>query len=241
MNTVPKAIGGDGWRLRCKPQSSDEKNSACIVYYQLGQLGIGAERGRLLMANRLLKQPLFAELRTKQQLGYAVHSGLYDLGTGDDMVSGVYILILSKDFSPAHLHKAIDTYMRGFATGVLDELTTEEYATSRAALVTTYRQPDRTLREAFDRRWAPIAHGHHDWDRRTKLADLIESTSLAEVKELAARFVVDAPRIAVHSYGNAHLEAFGPESAAEAALGVDIESWETWRHEQQVWPEKHNA
>ena len=74
----------------------------------------------------------FAELRTKQQLGYAVHSGLYDLGTGDDMVSGVYILILSKDFSPAHLHKAIDTYMRGFATGVLDELTTEEYATSHS-------------------------------------------------------------------------------------------------------------
>ena len=65
-----------------RPLSTEEQNSGILVYYQLGQLGIGAARATLLLLARLLKQPLFDALRTKQQLGYALHSGTYNLGSG---------------------------------------------------------------------------------------------------------------------------------------------------------------
>ena len=65
-------------------------------------------------------------------------------------IAGGYVLVLSKDYTPGHLHAAIDAYMRDFAEGVIGQLTADEYATSRAALVTTYRQPARTLREALE-------------------------------------------------------------------------------------------
>lgn len=160
---------------------------------------------------------------------------VYANGAGDAEISGVYVLVLSKDYTPGHLHAAIDAYMRDFAEGVIGQLTADEYATSRAALVTTYRQPARTLREAFDRKWAPIAKEHYDWERRTKLADLIEKLSLSEVKELAAQYVATAPRIAVYCYGNKHYQSFDTDD--QSALNfVDIDGWEAWRHAQPTWP-----
>ena len=103
-------------RAQVRPLSAEEKNSGCVVYYQLGQLWLGKERARLLLLLRLLQQPLFAELRTKQQLGYVVQSGEMLHGIGRARVSGVFVLILSKGHPPPQLQAAIDAYMATVAT-----------------------------------------------------------------------------------------------------------------------------
>ena len=225
-------VPGTTWRLRMKPLSTEEKNSGCLLYYQLGQLDpTGSERATLLMMLRLLQQPIFAELRTKQQLGYVVSSGLYGSGSGDDEVSGCYIIVLSKTYAPPHVQRSIDEYMKGFSD-VVAAFTPDEFSTSRTALVTRYREPDRTLAEACDRRWRPIVHEHYDWSRRFKLADAIEQVKQSDVEQLAKR-LLGFPRIAVHCFGSAHMEKFGEDDGSRS---TEVESWEAWRAAQATWP-----
>ena len=262
---------------------------SCLVYYQLGQLPpTGPERARLLLMLRLLSQPLFAELRTQQQLGYAVSSGAYAAGAGDGevrggrgaaraaprssetapvrcgarrclhvralllrcappQVSGLYVMILSKSYAPPHVQAAIDAYLEGFAA-VLEGLADAEFRTSRAALVTRYREPDRTLAEACDRRWRPIEDEHYDFGRRAQLADAIERVSQPEVVLLATKLFSHAifpscPRLCVHCFGSAHLGDFDDPGIPAWVLGDDGDGgaeigddWAAWRAAQATWP-----
>ena len=70
-------------RLRVKPLSPEENNSGVYVYVQVGRLGEAgfteADRARLSMYLRLLRQPLFAELRTVR---WRSPSGLGPAGLG---------------------------------------------------------------------------------------------------------------------------------------------------------------
>ena len=85
-------------------------------------------------------------------------------------------------------------------------LTADEFQTARGALVTRFREPDRTLAEAFSRRWTAIEEETYDWARRAKLADALEAVTLEQAQALAAR-LTSAPRLAVHVFGNNHLAA----------------------------------
>ena len=214
-----------------RPLSTEENNSGCVVYYQLGQLGIGPGRAALLLLLRLIHQPLFAELRTSQQLGYVVHSAELTSGGGHARVSGAYVLILSKDHPPPRLQKAIDAYLARLADDVVGTLSDDDFRTARSALVARYREPDRTLAEAFQRRWAAIDEELYDWERRAKLADALEAVTREEVHELARRLAT-FPRLSVHVFGNRHLDAFDEDDGSASA---PIDSWETWRESQEVW------
>jgi len=224
-------VRAGAWRLTMRPLSAEEKNSGCLLYYQLGQLDVRPERAQLLVLLRLLQQPLFAELRTKQQLGYVVRSDEMRHGSGRSCVSGVYVLILSKDFAPPQLQRSIDDYLRTVPEAVIGALTADEFQTARGALVTRFREPDRTLAEAFSRRWTAIEEETYDWARRAKLADALEAVTLEQAQALAAR-LTSAPRLAVHVFGNNHLAAFGENDGSGS---VAIDSWEAWRAAQDVW------
>ncbi len=233
---LPHSNGSTGgWKLKLKPVSEEEKNSGCIVYYQFGQLGMAShERSTLLLMMKLIEQPMFAELRTKQQLGYVVHSGAYLSGLGHDEVAGSYIVILSKSQPPSSLQKAIDAYVVQ-ADEVIAKLTNDEFLTSRTALVTRFREPDRTLAEASDRRWRPIVAEHYDWNARANSADAIEKVTQEDTIALAKRLVA-MPRIAVHTFGaGKHLEAFGDKDGMEAKE-ISVDGWKAWRDEREEWP-----
>ena len=127
----------------------------------------------------------------------------------------------------------IDAYLARLAEDVIGALTEDEFKTARSALVTRYREPDRTLAEACERRWSPIANETHDWARRERLADAVALVSPQEVRDLAVELPT-RPRVAVHCFGaGAHLEAFGEDDGAGS---VEIGSWDKWRSAQATWP-----
>ena len=94
-------------------------------------------------------------------------------------------LPISKDFAPPQLQRSIDDYLRTVPEAVIGVLTADEFQTARGALVTRFREPDRTLAEAFSRRWTAIEEETYDWARRAKLADALEAVTLEQVQALA--------------------------------------------------------
>lgn len=221
------------WRLRLQPLSEEENNSGVACYYQCGRLGedVGSEAALRLFL-RLVKQPLFDELRTRQQLGYAVSCSLRYTGRGLERVAGFQVMLLSKSYAPPHLQRAIDAYLAGVSQMLVESVSDDEYQTTRRALVTRLLEPDRTLAEAFETRWAPIEEEDFFFDRNVRLAAALEATPLADVIALA-RAALGYPRLLVHVFGNPHKAAFDEEDGTGA---TPIEECEAWRAAQDVWP-----
>jgi len=221
------------WRLQLKPLSEEENNSGVVCYYQCGQFGADVRvEAKLRLLLRLIKQPLFDELRTRQQLGYAVSLSARDTGRGIDTVTGFQVTILSKLYPPPHLQRAIDGYMRGISEMLPQNVTDSEFTLARSALATRLLEPDRTLSEAFHTRWGPIEEEDFRFDRDERLAAAVEETTFGEVVALA-RDILTLPRLLVHVFGNPHVAAFDDDDGTGA---TPIEDWTTWRLTQEVWP-----
>jgi len=237
FSPVVRLPRGRRWRLKLRPLCREENNSAVVLHYQLGQLRGTPEHAHLAMLLRLLRQPLFAELRTKQQLGYVVTSGAYDQQVGMNTVMGLCVQVLSRSFAPPAVQRAIDEYLRRFPS-VVRALTAKEFETSRTAVVTRLREPDRTLAEAHASRWAPIEHEHLDWNLKQALAASVQATSQADVAALAEDLFAESskvPRVSVHIFGNAHQEHFEEE---DGTASTPIEDVEGWRRKQPTWPRR---
>ena len=218
---------GARWRLRLPPQSKEENNSAVVHYVQLGQLRGSARHAQLTLLLRLLKQPLFDALRTKQQLGYVVASSAFDQHVGRDEVHGLVVQVLSRSYAPPAVQRAVDAYLRGFPQ-VVRALTAAEFDTSRQALVTRLLEPQRTLAEAFHHQWAPIDEEHLEWDAKVRLAGLVGLVTQAEVAELADEIGLEdspLPKLSVHIFGNPHVHALDEDDGTGAAPIEDVEAW----------------
>ena len=121
-----------------------EKNGACVVEWQIGSAGdIGmAARAMLLVA--IMKQKAFAELRTKQQLGYVVQTSTRNhLG-----VAGIRILVQSKTMQPDQVAQRIDAFLTMFRRDILASVDVETY---KASLQQKLTEPDKSVYETFSR------------------------------------------------------------------------------------------
>ena len=150
----------------------------------------------LRLISHILQEPLFDELRTKQQLGYIVHS-YYDLAfaspgpmregntPGVTPVDGIVVNVLSKKVAPDEVAKRIDTFMEEFRN-TLQNFPESEISDHAKALKTKMLKPIQKLGSEVSnhyskiRRYAPevLVTGGTDsdlpWDNSKPLAYAIE-------------------------------------------------------------------
>lgn len=125
--------------LHFPSKNPTEENGAVLTTYQSAIPGF---RGRTLstdeslrssasmrLLSHMLREPLFDELRTKQQLGYIVHS-YYDLSFSSPgpkksgnkpcmtAVDSLVISVLSKKVPPAEIAQRIDTFLEDFRSSL---------------------------------------------------------------------------------------------------------------------------
>ena len=93
----------------------NQENSAIEITFQVGPLSIRNEAIlRLLM--HLMKAPCFATLRTTEQLGYTVWSGVTESPCG---ILSIWFIVQSKDYGPAYLDTRIEHFLEVFRTETL--------------------------------------------------------------------------------------------------------------------------
>ena len=173
---VPVVLETGAWNPK-------EKNGACIVEWQIGEAGDIAMAARTMLLVAIMKQKAFAELRTKQQLGYVVQTSTRNhLG-----VTGLRMLIQSKAMPPDEVGKRIDDFLRTFRSEFLgDSKTSVDVETYKASLRQKLKEPDKSVYETFSRlRSAFLAPRSLMWERRSMIADEIDRIS---TNDLAAIF-----------------------------------------------------
>ena len=156
----------------------DKNNiNSCIEYYlQISPTNDDIKLRVLTdLLSTIIREPCFNQLRTKEQLGYVVFSGLRKGRTS----IGFRVLVQSER-SSEYLEYRIDEFIRKFGKYVNHELTDENFYKFKQALIDAKLQKLKHLSEETNRLWSAITDGYYEFDARQKHASLLETVTKQE-------------------------------------------------------------
>ncbi|KUF96110.1 hypothetical protein AM588_10005803 [Phytophthora nicotianae] len=171
------------YRFQRREWNEANLNSAICTLYQLACETEGttmALRARLELFAHIFKEPCFNQLRTQEQLGYLVFSGI--LRT--EGVDYFRILIQSDVASPQLLDQRIELFVARFRS-IIAEMPLETWQKQVNAVVKALlEKPKHELEESM-RAWREIANETFVFDRRQLVAAVV---STLQPRDLVAFF-----------------------------------------------------
>lgn len=128
----------------------------------------------------IMDEPLFNQLRTKEQLCYKIICLLRDhFG-----ILGYSIIVFTQadKYSTEHVDNRIEVFLKAFKK-ILKETTDEDLKSIKEALIKQKQCDDINLREEFHRNWAEITTGNYMFDRIENELMAIEHITIEELRE----------------------------------------------------------
>ena len=183
----------------------DELNSATEVYLQIG-MDEGDDWLLLALLSQLLEQPFYGELRTKQQLGYIVQSGV----TESDGVRALLFSVQSSVLQPPQVEERIDTFLQSYREQLVN-LPEADLAAYREALASQATDVDKRLGQQAGRLWGEIVQRRYDYGRPWRTAKRVKKVTrpqlLAFFDKKIAPNAPEARRLATHVFAKKNAPA----------------------------------
>ncbi|DBA00232.1 TPA: hypothetical protein N0F65_007876 [Lagenidium giganteum] len=175
-------------------------NSAICSIYQLGEESIEL-RARLELFAHMIKEPCFNQLRTQEQLGYLVFSG----AMREEGIEYFRVLIQSDVASPTVLDQRIELFLTTFR-GVMVQMAPKLWSKNVQAVVKALVEKPKRESEEFMRSWREIAHETFVFDRRHRVAAIVETLQKADLLAFYDEFISAERRSKLSSqvFGSAH-------------------------------------
>lgn len=168
----------DGAKYRYETQLKDDKNiNSCIEYFV--QLGSLSDLQKLTLADLLVQvshEPCFNELRTKQQLGYVVFSGVQKTRN-----TFGYRVLIQSERTTDYLEYRIDDFLNKFAVK-LASFTEEEFTKNVESLVAKKLLKIKNLNDEYGRFWSKIGSGFYDFNANELQVEILNKTTLEDLQ-----------------------------------------------------------
>jgi len=155
--------------LVAEPNPSNENAVSHVTLQSLGK----SEKDHVLieLINAIVTEPFYNELRTKQQLGYIVSSGVRGIGTSRTIGFIVQSSIAPAEKLTVEIFKFLDTVEEK----LLKTLSKGDFAVYVKSLIDRKTEPDKQLIDEVTRNWGEIASGRLQFDRiQQEAAALLE-------------------------------------------------------------------
>ncbi|OWB55534.1 hypothetical protein B5S28_g1406 [[Candida] boidinii] len=160
-----------------KPNDDPNNINSCIEsYIQLGKFDNYRDRVITELIAQILHEPFFNRLRTNEQLGYVVFSGLRETRT----TFGLRLLIQSER-STSYLLSRIESFLKKLKYELNNNLTIEEFEKHVNAVIQKKLQKPKNLKEEKIRYWNRIATGFYDFNRRETDINILKSIKIEEL------------------------------------------------------------
>ncbi|KAI9781095.1 MAG: Insulinase (Peptidase M16) [Peltula sp. TS41687] len=156
-------------------------------------------RAKLLLVAQITEEPAFDQLRTKEQLGYVVFSGVRATAT-----TMGYRVIIQSEHPPDYLDERIDAFLRDFVVK-LKEMGTAEFNDHKKSLIAKRLEKLKNLGQESRRLWTHIRNEYLDFDQVEQDVRFIEPLSQAEIIEFFIRYI--SPDSAARSKLTVYLRA----------------------------------
>ncbi|KAG0239287.1 Metalloenzyme, LuxS/M16 peptidase-like protein [Mortierella sp. GBAus27b] len=153
-------------------------NSGIEYYLQIADATSKESRARIQILAQIVNEPCFNQLRTKEQLGYLVFSGVRKQ-TG--AVGLRFILQSERD--PVHLESRIEDFLESRMKAYLDEMTGDEYDKQVNSLIQKKLEKDKNLRQETYRYWGQIVSGYYDFEEIKDEVEEMRRTSLDMMRD----------------------------------------------------------
>jgi insulysin len=141
-----------------EPNASNGNSAVHVVLQSLGR----TEKDHVLIEilNAIVSEPFFGELRTKQQLGYIVQSGVRAI----EQTRTLAFLVQSSVQPVSKLTYEILGFLDKFETKLVD-LPEADFAVYVKGLIDRKTEPDKQLATEVTRNWSEIASGRLQFNR----------------------------------------------------------------------------
>lgn len=150
-----------------------EHDDAAVLVYVAGADGSLEQQALMALSAQALEASFFNELRTEQQLGYAVRATAYPVAH----VPGMLFVVQSA----SHDADAVLQAMQAYFNQALDGIDEAAFESHRQALIRLYEQPANNLAELNARLWTDLAvYRHTGFERREQIAALLKTLAYAD-------------------------------------------------------------
>ena len=158
------------------------ENSAIVLELQTDQ-STPKHRGAMLIMSRALKSRFYTELRTKQQTGYIVSSGMADK---QNTLSLIFI-IQSGQFSAEELQQRIEKFLPTFWEEVAN-LSPEEFRALRQSIINAKLNKTKTIPAETNRIFQLKFRKNLDDDHISEAILALENLQLKDLQEVVKNY-----------------------------------------------------
>jgi insulysin len=131
----------------------------CIEYLlYVGDKSIRPLRAKILLLDQMTHEPAFDQLRTKEQLGYAIFSGARPTATTIG-----FRFIIQSEKTPQYLESRIDNFLASWAE-TLEKMTDAEFEGHKRSLITKRLEKLKNLDQESGRLWSYVDSEYLDFE-----------------------------------------------------------------------------
>lgn len=134
-------------------------NHCVETFFYVGERGDRTLRARTLLIDQMLHEPAFDQLRTKEQLGYVVFTGMRSLFT----TSGFRFLIQSER-TPQYLDTRIEAFLTRFSE-TLAEMSDADFEGHKRSVIVKRLEKLKNLNQESSRHWQQICNEFYDFEQ----------------------------------------------------------------------------
>jgi insulysin len=176
----------------------NETNGAVAVSVQTGWLAANVEESDqddlesaalLSLTSQICGQKFFDDLRTKQQLGYIVHSS----GSAQERRAGMLFLVQS-EVKTSQVKDRIFEFIDSLDS-VMESISEDDFRMYINAVIADLKEKPKNQTEEFQRHWAEIEKRRLDFDRKQRLIPVVENLRKAQLIKFVKDRVIAAPKV----------------------------------------------
>ncbi|KAI7847937.1 Metalloenzyme, LuxS/M16 peptidase-like protein [Circinella umbellata] len=168
---------GESFVYQLPVRDPDNVNSAIEYYYQICDVIDIPLRARLSLVAQMAQEPCFNQLRTREQLGYLVFSGIRrHIG-----IMGLRIIIQSER-DTVYLENRVEVFLDALRE-IIVKMTDKEYQAQVNSLIADKQEKFKNMGQEGAKYWGDIDCGYYEFDDVEKdVAELrtVEKNSLIE-------------------------------------------------------------
>lgn len=166
----------DGSELVYLKSNTVHKTNAIEVYYQCG-IQSSRENALVELFCQVISESSFNVLRTQEQLGYIVASGVRNFGG----VQGVRLIVQS-DKSPAYLDERIENFLL-LTKDTIEKMNEDEFKTHVEALALTKLEEPKKMSRQCDLYWNEITSHQYNFDRENIEVEELRKLTIDDLKQ----------------------------------------------------------
>jgi insulysin len=184
----------NGMPTRLSITEPNEENGNAASYVVIQSLSTDPKDHVLIeLVSSIVSEPFYEELRTRQQLGYIVSSGVKPVGKTKTMG----FIVQSSTAKNEKLTKEIIKYLDRIRSD-LEKVSRGDFAVYVKSLIDRKTEPDKTLAAETTRNWAEIASGRLEFDRTQREVSALLSLEKEDLVDFWDNFYVkDGRRVLI--------------------------------------------